>query len=180
MSKHGIKACFFINPNIIGENNFEKVRVHCQTRLNFPPVEFLDWDEVEQIQNLGHEIGSHTMSHVNIGNATPEEIHSEIGNSYTIIKSKCGEAKHFAFPYGRFFHFSETGRKAVFEAGFISCATAERGCHISNDRPIVAEQLCILRDHAVLDWNIDHIFHFLANNSSHANSKNNFYPPLKL
>ena len=96
--------------------------------------------------------------------------------TYRILNERCGHVKHFAFPYGRFFHFNDIGRKAVFDAGYITCATAERGCHINPVSPISAEQLCIRRDHTVLGWDINHIMYFLINNAKNVRVNNNFYP----
>ena len=78
----------------------------------------------------------HTMDHINIAKTATEDIVEDCRKSIDILKSRCGDVKHFAFPYGRFFHFSEIGRKAVFASGFASCASAERGCHVNPDRDI--------------------------------------------
>ncbi|MDB5255486.1 MAG: putative polysaccharide deacetylase [Chitinophagaceae bacterium] len=176
MNQYGAKACFFINPSIIGEVNESKIKEYCKTRLDFPAVEFLNWNDVEALQKEGHEIGSHTMNHMNIAKALPDEIREDMSLSFSVLKEKCGSIKHFAFPFGRFFHFSEMGRKACFEAGFISCATAERGCHINSVEQLAADELCILRDHIVLNWRRDHIIHFLVKSSKKAKAQNSFFP----
>src|ERR1035437_1100222 len=176
MNNNGAKGCFFINPSIVGEKSFETITNHCKERLNFPPVEFLNWQNVEQLQKMGHEIGSHTMAHINVAKTSKEYFIEDCNKTFEIIKSRCGEAKHFAFPYGRFFDFNEFGRKTVFECGFISCASAERGCHINPDKNLLNEELCILRDHVILDWNINHVFHYLAHNSRNAITQNNLFP----
>ena len=170
------KGVSFINPAIIGETCRDKIKSHCKNRLHFPLVEFLNWDDVEKIQNLGHEIGSHTMEHINVAQASKEEFIEDCKITFEILQSRCGEAKHFAFPYGRFFHFNEAGRNVVFDAGFTSCATAERGCHINHNGFIRNDELCILRDHILLEWDIDHIIHFLTTNSKAATAKNNLFP----
>jgi len=165
-----------INPSIIGCDNFDKVKKYCRKRLNFPPVQFLNWNDVEQLLKLGHEIGSHTMEHINIANAPEDLIIEDMQKTYEILKRKCGEIKHFAFPYGRFSHFNEIGRKAVFNAGFKSCASAERGCHINHHEELSRKELCIRRDHMILDWDIEHIKFFIAKNSKFAEANNNLYP----
>src|SRR6266498_627135 len=176
LNRYAAKACFFINPSIIEENNYERIKRYCKEKLNFPPVEFLNWKEIEQLQKMAHEIGSHTMNHINVAETPVEVLKADIEKSYEILKTKCGDVKHFAFPYGKFFHFSEAGRKTVFNAGFISCATAERGCHINHDRALSRNELCILRDHLILDWDINHILHFIINNSRKASINNNLFP----
>jgi peptidoglycan/xylan/chitin deacetylase (PgdA/CDA1 family) len=176
LSSYGLSACFFVNPSIVGEVNSEVVKEYCSNNLNFPPVEFLDWNEVEQLQKLGHEVGAHTMSHLNMALASKEKIVEDLSDCYSILVNRCGVAHHFAFPYGRFFNFNESCREAVFTAGFISCASAERGCHISNNQSLLKDKLCILRDHVVLNWDLDHVIHFITKNSRNASFKRNFFP----
>lgn len=175
LNEYNAKACFFINPFIVENKSFDEIEKHCKTRLNFPPVEFMNWNDIERIQKMGHEIGSHTMQHINVANTEKASFIEDCTSTFEILQKQCGEAKHFAFPYGRFFHFSEMGREIVFNSGFTSCATAERGCHINHDRLLLNQELYIRRDHVILDWSIDHIFHFLANNSKKATISNNLF-----
>jgi peptidoglycan/xylan/chitin deacetylase (PgdA/CDA1 family) len=175
LNEYNAKACFFINPFIVENKSFDDIKEHCKKRLNFPPVEFMNWNDIERIQKMGHEIGSHTMQHINVAITEKANFIEDCNRTFEILQKQCGEAKHFAFPYGRFFHFNEIGREIVFNSGFISCATAERGCHINHDRLLLKEELYIRRDHVILDWNINHVFHFLANNSKRANISNNLF-----
>jgi|694.fasta_scaffold01109_34 peptidoglycan/xylan/chitin deacetylase (PgdA/CDA1 family) len=176
LNDFGVSACFFINPSVIGLTDFIAVRNYCRQKLHFPPVAFLTWDEVDKIQKMGHDIGSHTLTHINIGNSPTDEVIEEINQSYSQLVARCGESKHFAFPYGRFADFNETAKEIVFEAGFSSCATAERGCHINHPTTLPIDKFCILRDHIVLGWSIEHIMHFLIANSKKQNVNNNLFP----
>lgn len=175
-SSFGISACFFINPFIIGQQDYKIIADFCKQQLHFPPVEFMNWEEVNQLQQMGHEIGSHTMKHINVAATSPEAVKEDIFKSYEILTQRCGEQKHFAYPYGRFFHFNEVGRKAVFEAGFQSCSSAERGCHINHTATLKKEDVLIRRDHIILDWKLDHILYFLLNNARKTDIRNNLFP----
>ncbi len=177
LNDYNASACFFINPGIIGVTDKEQVKKYCHENLQFHPVEFMNWDEVALLQKQGHEIGNHTMLHMNVAKAGEQELQDDLSQSLQILRARCGkDIGHFAFPFGRFFHFSKTGRKLVFETGHTSCATAERGCHINPAAPLTIEELCIRRDHVVLGWDMSHIQYFLANSAKQASAQNNFYP----
>ena len=59
MDKYGIKSCFFINPDTIGMKNFTKIKTFCREKLHFPPLEFMDWKDIDFLMKNGHEVGSH-------------------------------------------------------------------------------------------------------------------------
>ncbi len=172
----GVSGCFFINPGIVGETDFNKIERHCRVRLNFPPVEFMNWNDVEDLMNRGHEIGSHTMNHINVANATPDDFEMDCMETFRAISEKCGQVKHFAYPYGRYFHFNRSAKDTVLRAGFTSCASAERGCHVLNGEAVEADDLFIRRDHIILDWKPSHIQFFLNKNARNASKAGNFYP----
>ncbi|HYG49855.1 MAG TPA: polysaccharide deacetylase family protein [Flavobacteriales bacterium] len=176
LQRFNVNACFFLNPALIGQNNYDIIRKHCEEKLHFPPVQFMDWHEVEQLQKQGHEIGAHTMWHIDIGKAGMQEVENDLKNCYRILHEKCGKALHFAFPYGLFGNFNEAARKSVFETGFVSCASAERGCHLPHNQPMAREELCIRRDHVILGWKPEHIVYFLQKSAKTANYNNNFFP----
>jgi peptidoglycan/xylan/chitin deacetylase (PgdA/CDA1 family) len=179
MNDFGVKGCFFICPGMIGEKNPDKITDFCKNRLHFPPVEFMDWGDVHKLQAQGHEIGGHTMSHINIAATRADELTKEIADCYDIIKARCGGSVHFAYPYGLFSHFTEKARQLVIEKGFASCASAQRGCHIvEQDGKILPADLLIRRDHIILDWPLQHSLFFVERNAVKASVENNFYPAL--
>lgn len=175
LSEYGIKACFFINPGLIGLREVDRIRTICSERFHFPPVEFLRWNEVEELQQLGHEIGSHTMEHRNMGKLEASTVREDLQQSKAILEQHCGPITHFAYPYGRFTDITAQGFRDVFAAGYGSCASAERGCHIASPgwKP---EELCVRRDHILLDWPLAHVRYFLAMNALKASTENNHYP----
>ena len=176
LNEYGAKCCFFINPGIIGVTDQQKIKEYCIQKLQFHPVDFMSWSDLNTLQKAGHEIGNHTMWHMNIAKNTEKEIRDDLGASLELLRKNCGDIQHFAFPFGRFFHFSQLGKKIVFETGHSTCATAERGCHINPDKAITKEELCIHRDHMVFGNNIKTLLYFLANSSKTANVSNNYYP----
>ena len=177
LSEYNINGCFFICPSLIGETNFEKIKTFSANQLHLPPVEFMNWADVDKLQKQGHEIGGHTMSHVNIANCEVNQLNHEIGGCYEEIKKRCGSAKHFAYPYGRYHHFTQQAREMVSVAGFESCASAERGCHISPaGNSIDKDDLFVRRDHIILTWPLEHILFFMARNAQKTAIQNNYSP----
>ena len=160
LEKHDAKACFFINPDSIGLTDFSTVESFCRDRLEIPPVEFLDWDDVNALQARGHEIGAHTMGHINVAEIPIEAFREDLEYSREVLQSRCGAAIHFAYPYGRYFHFNPAAMAAVFDAGFESCASAERGCHTC-EAPVAKDQLFLRRDQIVAAWPLAHNMYFI-------------------
>ncbi len=176
MNKYSVKGCFFVNPDTIGLKDFSKIKLFCNNILRCSPVEFMEWDDLDNLIKSGHEIGSHTMNHINISETNINKVEENINESYQILNKRFGEVSHFAYPFGRYFHFNKQAFDLVFKAGFISCASAERGCHISNQKPLNNNQLLIRRDDLVCNSNINHMLYFILNNSKNSSSKTNLYP----
>jgi len=176
LNNYGAKACFFINPGLIDEHDYEIIKTHCKVKLHLPPVAFLTWEEVRELQAQGHEIGGHTMYHDNIASMSAEAIDEDMKLSFEVLGKHCGTIKHFAFPYGRFSHFSNIGKASVFKNGYSICSSAERGCHINSTTLLKNTDLCIRRDHVILDWPLNHILYFLVNNVKKRKEENNYFP----
>ena len=91
LKDYGASCCFFVITNMIGENNFDKVSTFNRDVLNFPPVEYLNWNDLELLIKQGHEIGGHTTNHANLGSLHESHFEEEIGNSYGLLNSRLGE-----------------------------------------------------------------------------------------
>lgn len=175
MNSFGIKGCFFLNTSMIEETDQRKIEYFCSKRLHLPPIEFLSWDDVGFLLEQGHEIGGHTVTHANLAKVPQQEIQDEVNGCYELLSRRIGKVKHFSWPYGRFSDFSCIAARAVFEAGFTSCASAERGCHIARGQ-LEQNYLCIRRDHIVCQWPLCHVMYFLARNSLVVLAENNTWP----
>jgi len=175
LDEFGVSGCFFICPSIVGETDYERLKEFCARKFSMPPTEVMTWDDVETLVKNGHEIGSHTMTHPVLSRISRERMRSEVGGSYECLTRRLGAVKHFAWPEGRFFHFNPAAAKTVFDAGFQSCASAERGCHVTQPEP-PQYGLCLRRDYIPARWPWSHIVYFLAANSRKASAKNNQWP----
>ncbi|MHC4990595.1 MAG: polysaccharide deacetylase family protein [Planctomycetota bacterium] len=164
MKEFGISACFFVCPALVGMNDYQRIRTFCLERLHIPPVPFLGWDDLAALREAGHEVGSLTMSHADLATLGPDEQAEEIGRSYTELKRRLGgKPAHFAWPYGRFANFSEEAARLVFDTGFKSCASIERGAHVPGERD--AAPPCIHRERVLAGWPPQRILYLAAQNS---------------
>ena len=162
-SEFGISACFFLNPDTIGMTNPNSIQQFCRSRLNARPVDFLNWDQVETLQKMGHEVGSHSLSHLNLAELTAQQVQDDLGQSKSMLEQHCGPVNHFAYPYGRWSDFNQAAMKACMAVGHTSCATAERGCH-ANTHPLDLSQNLLFRDQVILGWPERHIRYFMKRN----------------
>jgi peptidoglycan/xylan/chitin deacetylase (PgdA/CDA1 family) len=176
MGEFGVRACFFLCPSIIGETDYHKVKKFCSQRLYIPPMEFLSWDDVEALLEAGHEVGSHTMTHPNLAQLSVQQMQSEIAESFEVLTKRIGDIEHFSWPYGRFFNFSPAAAKTVFDTGFKSCASAEKGCHVINSEKQETD-LCVRRNHIIAGWPINHVLYFMARSSRTASIRYDQWPP---
>lgn len=177
LNEYGASACFFINPNSIDIKDVEKSKVFCETRLEMPPVEFLDWNDVDSLLKQGHEIGAHTMDHEDVATLNPEEFEQNLLQCKDILKEKCGEVRHFAYTYGKYSNFYKRAHELVFETGYDSCSTAVRGCHISDGSPMKKSDLLIRRDQIIGAWKLEHMLYFIKKSGMTATLDNNIIPP---
>jgi peptidoglycan/xylan/chitin deacetylase (PgdA/CDA1 family) len=171
-------ACFFICPTMIGENDLVKLQSFCRDRLELrgKPVEFMDADDLEKLKKAGHEIGGHTMTHANLAKITPQQANDEISTCFDVLKRNFGEAKHFAWTYGKFTDCTPDAARAVFQAGFVSCASGERGCHGPN-RMATNQPLCVRRDHIIAGAPLTHARYVLAKSSATMSPHSGDWPP---
>ena len=177
-SEFGIKACFFLCPSVIGETNKEVITKYANNNLRFAiPIEFMNWDEVEAIQKAGHEIGSHTNTHIDVSQQNFEKIAEEFSVSKSELEKRCGAIQHLALPFGRFTPFKKEWWKIAADGGFESCASAVNGCHIASSQPVKTEELFIRRNLLLpKQWTVNHQYFYLQYNAMMAKPNNNFFP----
>lgn len=144
----GISAMFFINPKVVEEANNEAFTAnHSKTRLNKQPLDFMGWKEIEVVQKLGHEIGNHTLSHVDLGeNSMTDRLTDEISMAKEMLEKRCGTIEHFAWPYGLRKNITLEAFNTIINTGHTSVASAIRGQHFNK---VELDKEFVLRDQLV-------------------------------
>jgi peptidoglycan/xylan/chitin deacetylase (PgdA/CDA1 family) len=92
LRSNNIPACLFVCTNYV-EAGFRDVSTGRH--------EVMDWDELRGWVALGYEVGSHTVSHIPLNQATVERGKWEILESRRILQERLNcEVRHFAYPWG--------------------------------------------------------------------------------
>lgn len=174
LEEFGTVGMFFVPTGFIGTPTVQ------QARQFFGFVEGCDepamtWDDLESLRSRGHEIGNHTVAHRPISTLSTQRMTDEIGQGAETLRERLGEGQHFAWPYGRFHHFTEDAAQAVFDTGHTSCASAERGAH-SIVHEGTSPALCLRRDHIMTSWPMNHCNYFIARSGLSADAHDNDWP----
>lgn len=157
LAEKGISACFFICPELIGMTRAELLPYFGKSLGQ--EQRSLTWQEVERLLELGHEIGSHTLTHPILAELPLQEGIRQIRESKRQLEARVGSIRHFAWPCGQFHHFTSDLANEVFAAGYDTCASAVRGAHRLATAP---SELCIRREHWVTDWPLSHLLYLMG------------------
>ncbi len=166
LKAHGAFACFFLNGCNLEEEHVIKPMLYTYRQPGRKPARYLSLGEVEQLKNAGHEIGGHTYHHLNLAEASDDEIDQDLQRNRAFLEPRFGPLHHFAWPFGRFSCFSQAARRRVLQAGYTSIASAERGIHRTPGGP----GLCILRDNIVAAWPLSHARYLMAQSVARAST----------
>ena len=167
LSRHGLSACFFVCPSIIGETCSEKIKKFSFENLRKNDIrEFLNWSELEQMKAAGHEIGNHTMDHRCLIDLEKSEFLDQVGGARSELLSRLGDVDHFSWPFGRFIHFKAEWVDDVLKLGHRSCASGVRGVHSPGHErghdPAFGKT--VMRNTVDMAWPLRHSQYFLSYN----------------
>ena len=116
LAEHNLPACFFIPTQFVGTDHVFEWD-HGLTRMAN-----LNWDEVREMVQLGHEIGSHTVSHADLGSISTEQARRELIDSKKTLEEQTGRpVRWFAYPFGGKQNFCLDRLPLVHEAGYEAC-----------------------------------------------------------
>jgi peptidoglycan/xylan/chitin deacetylase (PgdA/CDA1 family) len=119
LAEHGLPATFFVPTGVVGTDRT------LPWDRGLPRQPNLTWDEVRQMADMGFEVGSHTVSHANLGAVPPDRARDEIIGSKLTLQARLGrEVRWFAYPYGGPEHLRPEYRPLLDEAGYEGCVSA--------------------------------------------------------
>jgi len=169
-----VSACYFVPTGFVGCSTVGEARRFFRTQHGVDEGA-MNWGDLERLRAQGHEIGNHTVSHPDLGQVCAAQVQDEVEGAAEELRRRLGDCLHFAWPFGRFQHFTPVARDAVRNSGHVSCSSALRGAHIQgvNSR---ADDLCIRREHVVAGWPWRQVRYFLASSSNRSAASSNSWP----
>ena len=121
--EHGLPACFFITTGFIGSST-----VPWWDAKDGITSEWMNWDQVRTLAASGFEVGSHTVSHADLGALRGTQAYQEIADSKARIEDELKqEVSLFAYPYGRPGNICDANRGLARQAGYACCVSAFGG-----------------------------------------------------
>jgi peptidoglycan/xylan/chitin deacetylase (PgdA/CDA1 family) len=122
LAEYKLPACFFIPTAFPGTDHVFPWDRGLKQMAN------LTWKDIEEIADLGHEVGSHTVSHADLAKMSMEEMRRELVDSKQTLEKHLGRPlKWFAYPFGSHVHFPPERLSLVFEAGYRGCFSGYGG-----------------------------------------------------
>lgn len=157
--KHDIPAIFFVSTSYIS-CSWKMAKDFCLNRANYSGViQFMDWEDLTEISNLGYEIGSHTKTHQRFSDISGDRclMENEILGSKHILEEKLNkDCDYISWPYGKLDDSDYKSLGFVKETGYKACFGAFRGSVI----PDKTNQYSIPRHHFEPHWPLSHINFF--------------------
>ncbi len=122
LAEHKLPATFFIPTKYVGTDHVFDWDIGLKTMAN------LTWADVQEMQQLGHEIGSHSVSHPDMGVLSLSEARCELAESKSTLEDLLQRpVRWFAFPYGGRANCPVEQLALAREVGYEACFSAFRG-----------------------------------------------------
>lgn len=160
----GVSACYFIIGDALDADEAETDRL-CREQLWMDSTPFMVRSDLDRLLEMGHEVGSHTLGHVNLAEQPEDGLRAQIETSKELLSPWLGNSPHFAWPFGGAPHFSRRAYDLVAEAGYVSCATGMRG--MGTWKPVDGAPPLVFRQSINLDDSLAVQRRFVLNSEQH-------------
>jgi peptidoglycan/xylan/chitin deacetylase (PgdA/CDA1 family) len=139
LESYGQHACFFVTTRFIGTDQVPwwDSEKKIQTR-------WMTWDQVRSLHATGHDVGSHTETHPDLGVIPKDDARREIGEGSSRLDSELGEHSGlFSYPFGGRKNMSEENQSVLKELGFRCSLSAYGGTVRAGDDPLRLKRITI-------------------------------------
>jgi len=110
LEKYNCNAAFFVCAKYIDSSSEYQNEFHgrIQTYNKRP----MTWNNIIELHNRGHVIGSHTLDHVDMAKLSNDQMIYQLSENKKILESKLDyNCEYFAWTYGQFKHFPSIALK---------------------------------------------------------------------
>jgi peptidoglycan/xylan/chitin deacetylase (PgdA/CDA1 family) len=160
LNKFNIKAAFFINPSFVnGDENYKR-KFLSEIVFTNSDKKSMTWNQIKELHNQGHVIGSHTMDHYRL-NSFDKNYEYQISEAKNVIEIKLNSpCNYFAYTYGKIQDFSiEALKIAESKYSYIFSQDDYRNYFSFGGK-------VINRRHFECDWKYKHVLYFLKSKKS--------------
>ena len=96
LAEHQMPATFFVPTKYVSTDHV------FAWDHDLPRMANLTWADIHELVQMGHEIGSHTVSHPDLGRLGPKEARRELGDSKKTLEDRLQRPiRWLAYPFGR-------------------------------------------------------------------------------
>ena len=132
LADHGLPATFFIPTAAVGTGHV------FPWDAGLPKMPNLSWSQVRDIAKLGHEIGSHTVTHADLGAVDEQKARHELMESRRVLEGELGSRiRWLAYPFGGRENLRPEYLHLIAEAGYDGTVSAYGGFVRPGDDPRV-------------------------------------------
>jgi peptidoglycan/xylan/chitin deacetylase (PgdA/CDA1 family) len=123
LRKYELPATFFVATSFIESSTVPE----WDARDGFDS-EWMSWDDVRSLRQMGFDVGGHTMTHADLGTVAPDVAMREITGCRDVLAEKLDSAApHFAYPFGGAANITQETLQMVQNAGFGCCLSCYGG-----------------------------------------------------
>jgi peptidoglycan/xylan/chitin deacetylase (PgdA/CDA1 family) len=131
LERMGIPAAFFVVTGFVDTDQ----TAWWDRRLPVRPA-WMTWTQVRSLHSRGFEIGSHSLTHRNLGEIDDRAAREEIeGSRQELSKRLSAEVDLFAYPYGGPADITRETREIVRAAGYRCCCSLTGGINRTGADP---------------------------------------------
>lgn len=154
----GGSVCFFVPTGLVGTSNRKDMQKFFRTNECIEDAA-ITWDDIGELHSHGHEIGSHTVTHPNLKEASKDQVLHELQSSKAELEKRLGSVDHFAWPFGKASTAPSDIAALAAESGYRSTASAIRGSHFN---AVELSSRYLLRHNYDPSWPIPHMATLIA------------------